>query len=95
MANRVYVDGKVHVRRTMCDSCIFRPADKGRLVGITDERVAEMVTDADAAESCIPCHHHLHTGSDIEPVCRGYFNRRSSTVLRIADALGAIEYHDG
>jgi hypothetical protein len=89
VTNRVFVNGKVHVRRTMCATCIFRP---GNLMGLSDGRVEEMIRDADEAGSCIPCHTHLYTGSPIEPVCRGYYDRRSSVTLRLADAAGVTVF---
>lgn len=90
---RTYVNGRVHVRRTMCATCIFRPADRGR-IAVPAERIAQMVRDADAADSCIPCHHHLYEGAPIEPVCRGYYDRRSSMTLRLADVLGVLTFTD-
>ena len=85
-----FVNGKVHVRRTPCKTCIFGP---NRLIGIDQERVDQMTRDADGADTCIPCHHHLYNGEDIEPVCRGYFNRKSSKTLRLAEALEIVEWH--
>jgi len=86
-----FVDGKVHVRRTRCETCIFGP---NRLAGIDQDRVDQMTRDADAAESCIPCHSHLHVGADIEPVCKGYFDRKSSGTLRLAVAMEIVEWHE-
>ena len=87
--SNTFVNGQVFVRQTRCESCIFGP---NRLTGITQERVDGMVRDADKAESCIPCHSHLHEGADIEPVCRGYFDRKSSFALRLAEALEIVTY---
>lgn len=86
-----YVNGKIYVRATRCETCVFRPHN---LMGLEDGRVEEMVREADAAESCIPCHHHLYAEQAIEPVCRGYFDRRSSMALRLAEAMGIIEFGD-
>jgi hypothetical protein len=87
---RTFVDGRVHVRRTRCPTCIFRP---GNRMNLDEGRVAEMVAAADAAESCIPCHHHLYDDQPVEPVCRGYFDRHSSMTLRLAEALERIEWY--
>jgi len=86
-----FVDGKVHVRKRKCDTCIFGP---NRLMGIDQARVDQMTRDADRAESCIPCHHHLHVDAEVEPVCRGYWDRKSSASLRLAAALDMVEWHD-
>ena len=85
--SNTFVGGKVWVRGAMCETCIFRP---GNLMQLDGGRVAEMVRQADEAGSCIPCHSHLHVGADIEPVCRGYFLRRSSWTLRLAEKMGII-----
>lgn len=86
---RTFVDGRVHVRARRCATCIFHPGD---LMRLGPDRVAGMVADADTEGTCIPCHSHLYVGAPIEPVCRGYFDRRSSVLLRLADALGIITY---
>ena len=59
---------------------------------VSDERVEGMVAGADARPSCIPCHHHLYEDQAVEPVCRGYFDRRSSMTLRLAEAMDLIEW---
>lgn len=80
-------DGRVHVEQSRCATCIFRP---GNLMHLEPGRVAEMTRLADTAESCIPCHSTMDT--DAPTVCRGYFDRRSSTSLQIAERLGLIEF---
>ena len=92
MKHNTYVNGRVHVRRVQCATCVFRPIGRGRLTGITDERVAGMVADAVRDESCIQCHHHLYEGAPVEPVCRGFFDRHATAPLQIADRLGLIEW---
>lgn len=86
--SNTFVNGKVHVRATRCKTCIFRP---GNLMNLEEGRVEQMVQEADANSSCIPCHQHLYVGAPIEPVCKGYFDRKSSSLLRLADAMGIIE----
>jgi hypothetical protein len=79
----------VYVRSAKCETCIFT---RNRFVSA--DRVKGMVRDADAEGSCIPCHKHLYQGEQIEPVCRGYFDRASSVTLRLAVALDMIEFTD-
>ena len=86
---RTYVNGRVHVRRTQCATCIFRP---GNLCHLEPDRVEQMVQQADADHTAITCHHHLYQGADIEPVCRGYYERRSSMTLRLAEQLDIITW---
>jgi hypothetical protein len=79
----------VYVRSEKCETCIFtrnRPVTVGRVRG--------MVRAADADGSCIPCHKHLYVGEAIQPVCRGYFDRKSSVTLRLAVAVGIVEFTD-
>jgi hypothetical protein len=87
VSTRTFVNGRVYVRRTRCATCVFGPNKF-----VDDERVAGMVEGADKNESCIPCHKHLYEDQPIEPVCRGYFDRRSSVTLRLAEAMGLIEW---
>lgn len=94
MSTNTYVNGRVHVRRRQCETCIYRPVDRGRIIGITDERRDGMQADADADDSCIPCHAHLYSGAEIEPVCRGYWDRHDSMTLALAESMGIIEWVD-
>ena len=77
----------VYVRKNRCDTCVF-----GRNRPVSQARVNGMVRDADRDNSCIPCHKHLYEGAPIEPVCRGYYDRKSSMTLRLADMLGIIKF---
>ena len=91
--HNVFVNGRVYVRRRQCSTCIGKPAGKGRLLGISDERVAELVEGATGHEAgCVPCHAHLHEGADIEPVCAWFFREHATLALRLADALDVIEW---
>ena len=82
-------DGKVHVMRKMCDSCIFRPGNRMRLKA---GRVEQMVVDATKADSCIPCHKTL---DGRQAVCAGFFRKYATAPLQIADRLGFITFVDG
>ena len=88
--SRVYVDGRVFVRRTQCATCIFRP---GNLMELAAGRVESMVAGA-GDWGCIPCHHHLYQDADVEPVCRGFFTYHRNTVLQIAERLDVITFID-
>lgn len=87
MTHNVYRNGRVHVMRSRCRTCIFRPDNPMRL---QPGRVEQMIADADADESTIVCHSTLDT--DENAACRGYFDRRSSVTLRLAAAAGVIEF---
>ena len=84
--HKVYVNGKVHVRRRQCKSCIFGPNSP-----VGKQRVDEMVRKATLDDmGCIPCHSHLYEGNDVEPICRGFFDRFPTRPIRMARSLGVI-----
>ena len=83
----VYIHGKVHIRRAMCPTCIFRP---GNLMHLQEGRVESMVRDA-GDMGCIPCHEQLDEG--VNPVCRGFYDYRGgNVVLRLAEMMDTIEW---
>ena len=84
---RVFVNGRVHVRRSMCPTCVFRP---GNLMHLHPGRLEGMVEDITANDGVIPCHQHLN--EPITPVCRGQFDRHKGQTLQIAERLGVIEW---
>lgn len=84
----VFRDGKIHVCRTMCKTCIFKP---GNLMNLQPGRVEQMVADATKNESCIPCHCTL---GGAEAVCRGFYERHPTSPLQIAQRLDRIELVD-
>jgi hypothetical protein len=90
MAN-TYVEGRVWVRRRQCKTCIFRP---GNLMQLEPGRVEQMIADATRDESCIPCHHHLHEGAAIEPVCAGFARKHPTLPIRLAEAMDVIGWVD-
>jgi hypothetical protein len=82
----VFTNGKVHVLKAQCDTCIFRPGD---LMSLEPGRVDQMVKEAVRKESCIVCHSTLNT---ICPaICRGFFDRYKTAPLQIAVRLGYID----
>lgn len=85
----VYRDGRIHVRRTMCKTCVFRP---GNLMRLQPGRVEGMVRDATRDESCIPCHTHLHGGREHDAVCRGFYDRHATLPLRLAAAMDLLAF---
>lgn len=84
-------EGRVHVCRTMCSTCIFRP---GNLMNLEPGRVRQMVRDAKRDESAIICHQTLQTRPRRNAVCRGFFDRHDTAPLQIAERLGLIEQVD-
>lgn len=81
-----FVNDRVHVRKRMCKTCIFRP---GNLMHLKEGCVDQMVADA-GEDGCIPCHSNLD--DPINPVCRGFFDKHKNTLLQIAERLDFITY---
>lgn len=84
-----YRDGRVHVCREMCPTCIFRP---GNLMQLRSGRVRGMVEEARANESAIVCHSTLHQSGVDNAVCRGFFDRYPTQPLQIAERLGLVTF---
>jgi hypothetical protein len=93
MAHNIFRDGRVHLMKRMCPTCIFRP---GNLMGLEPGRVEEMVLEASKNDSTIVCHATLIDGRNENAACRGFFDRYATAPLQIAQRMGLItevEYH--
>jgi hypothetical protein len=88
MSHDAYRDGRVHVCREMCSTCIFRP---GNLMRLQSGRVREMVDEAREADAAIICHKTLDGPN---AVCRGFADRWPTLPLKVAAALDVIEMID-
>ena len=83
----VYWDGRVHVQKKMCSTCIFRP---GNLMNLVEGRVEGMIEDATAMDGSIPCHQTLELEGSA--VCHGFFTKHKTQTLQIAERLGVVEF---
>lgn len=93
-AHNVYRDGKVHVMREECATCIFKPHTRP----VDGARVAGMVRDTmDADGASVVCHSTLYGGERKHAVCRGWFDRLADRdmTFRLAKAMGIIEEQEG
>lgn len=81
----IYRDGKVHLCKRMCATCIFR---RGNLMHLEPGRRDEMVASAMQSNTAIVCHSTLEGDN---AVCRGFFNKHATPVLRIAEAMGVLQ----
>jgi hypothetical protein len=84
--HNIYRDGKIHVCKTECSTCIFR---KGNLMHLQSGRVRGMIDESKAKEGAIVCHQTL--GTDSNAVCRGFFDRYKTQYLQVAERLNMIE----
>lgn len=85
-SRKPFRNGKVHVLKAKCKTCIFRP---GNLMHLNPGRVKQMVKEAVKAESCIVCH---ETYDGKHAVCAGFFEKYATAPLQIAERLGYIEW---
>lgn len=81
-----YRDGKVHVHREMCATCVFRP---GNLMRLRPGTLRSLVDDNRAEESAIICHETYECDN---AVCFGFFERYPTQPLQIAERLDLIEW---
>lgn len=70
-----------------CDQCLFGP---NRIVSPT--RMREVLKTAQRKDSHFVCHKASIAGRDV--ACRGWHDRFSSNLSRIAERLGMVEFVD-
>lgn len=85
----VYRDGKLHVRRRQCATCIYFPDNRMLLA---PGRVAAMEAECIRENTVIPCHTWMDTKTPA--VCRGLYNTGKVAALQIADRLGVVVFDD-
>lgn len=86
--HNVFRDGKIHVCKERCATCIFRP---GNIMDLAPGRVKQMVDDATKKDTAIICHSTLEADN---AVCRGFFDQYETMPLRLARAMAVVEYVD-
>ena len=87
MSNNTFNEGKVHVCREMCSTCIFRPGNK---MDLNPGRVAQMLQEAcSQPEGSITCHCTL--GGAQQAVCRGFWDKHKTPLLQLAERLEMVE----
>jgi hypothetical protein len=89
MNGNVTRNGRVHVCREMCSTCIFR---QGNPMWLERGRLKTMVDAAIADDAAIVCHQTI-TGEH-DAVCRGFYDRYETTPLRLAKHLDVVEEVD-
>lgn len=91
----VYRDGKVHVLRERCTTCVFRPKN---LMHLTPGRLKGMVEDSVADQTSFACHQTLAYGDHTdhyegEALCAGMVEKHGDKILpvRLAHAMNILE----
>lgn len=90
-----YSDGKVHVLREQCATCIFLP---GNLMHLAPGRLKDVVQGNLDAASALVCHKTIYEdGYTQQAICKGFFEayKDKSPTLVLAVELGVIEETDG
>jgi hypothetical protein len=77
-------NGKIHVCARMCSTCIFRPHPEDLRTRVTNEAIRQ--------DTAVICHHTLGTGANA--VCYGFYKRHATMPLRLAEAMGAVEFDE-
>lgn len=82
--HNVFRDGKVHICKEMCPTCIFAPGNK---MDLRSGRLRDMIDTAKENDTAVVCHESLDFDN---AVCRGFFDRHWTTPLQWAARLGYI-----
>lgn len=84
-------DGRVHVLRERCSTCVFRA---GNLMHLAPGRLRDLVESSREADTAFSCHQTLPyaPGGGDMAICRGYHDAYGDeiTPLRMATAFGII-----
>lgn len=74
-----------------CKTCIFKPDSSFRMGAgkLRDGRFRQLVKDATEKQSFIVCHMTLYNEGAKPAICRGFYERFSTNMLRVAFRLGA------
>ena len=72
------------VQKKQCDQCLF---SKNRIVD--SKRMKQILKDCDKRDVHFICHKGTMNGKDV--CCRGFYDTRTTNLIRIAGRLGVIE----
>lgn len=80
-------NGRLHVLRRRCDSCIFRPGG----FHMSPERRDQMVAAAIKNNSAIFCHETL---DGAQAICHGFWQKYKTQPFQVAERLQMIEFQE-
>jgi len=75
------------VSKKCCGQCLF---SKNKIV--SEERKDQLLDDIERKDSHFTCHKATIKNEDI--VCRGFYEQKTSNMIRIAQRLGMVEFVD-
>lgn len=84
----VFRNGKVHVRATPCDKCLY---SKDRIV--TGDRARQLTTDTRAEVGSTFVCHRSQVSDEPETICASWFDNfgMEDPILRLAVAMDVVE----
>lgn len=77
----------MEVKKKCCGQCLF---SKNKIV--SDERKAQLLSDIEKSDAHFTCHKATIDNKDI--VCRGFYENKTSNMIRISQRLGVIKFVD-
>ena len=75
----------LQVTKKCCGQCLFSSKKI-----VSDERKEGLLSDIEANDSYFVCHKASQKNKDI--VCRGFFENKTSNMIRVASRLRMIEF---
>lgn len=83
----VYRNGFVHVNGAQCVTCVYRP---GNLMHLAPGALQTIITENHAKNTALVCHENID--GDHPGVCHGFWRTHPTMVLRLAQAIGALNF---
>ena len=90
MSFNAYRDGRVHVMRERCPTCVFRPGNK---MGLDPGRLKGLIDDNREGDSALTCHETLYRAGVDNAICRGFFDLEPKTLpLQLAERMDLVTF---
>jgi hypothetical protein len=77
----------LQVKKECCNQCLFT---ENRIV--RPGRMKEILQDCRRTDSHFQCHKATIEGKDV--CCRGFYDKQSSNLIRVAQRLNCVEFVD-
>ncbi len=78
----VFRDGRVHITRPLCATCIYRPGN--------EETGARVIRLASADQTAVVCHSTLDHPN--QSICGGFAAKDPTYPIKVALELGCVSY---
>lgn len=77
----------MQVKKKCCGQCLF-----GKNKIVSDQRKRDLLSSIEKSDAHFTCHKATIENKDI--VCRGFYEVKTSNMIRISQRLGMIEFVD-